>query len=105
MKDKSKVAMWMCFTVLVAAGMKYVPPYLLDQQRLDMQQRVLDLREEAFLHQKTAPTVSVPEEGTAVNSRQLLVQPPADRVPSNPGRPPQRGDLPSSWAQRAARRR
>jgi len=60
MKDKSKAVMWLCFTMLVAAGMKYVPPYLLEQRRLDMQERALDLREEAFLHQRVAPTVSVP---------------------------------------------
>jgi hypothetical protein len=60
MKDKSKVVMWLCFTALVATGLKYVPPYLLEQRRLDMQERALDLREEAFLHQRVAPTVSVP---------------------------------------------
>jgi len=60
MKDKSKALMWLCFTLLVATGMKYVPPYLLEQRRLDMQERALDIREEAFLHQRVAPTVSVP---------------------------------------------
>ena len=52
--------MWLCFTMLAAAGMKYVPPYLLEQRRLDMQERSLDLREEAFLHERVAPRVSVP---------------------------------------------
>jgi hypothetical protein len=60
MKEMSKVAMWLCFTALVAAGMKYVPPYLLEQRKLDIQDRMLDMREEAFLHQQVAPTVSVP---------------------------------------------
>ena len=60
MSDKSKTALWICFTILIAAGIKYVPPYLLEQRRLDMQERALDLREEAFLHQRVAPTVSVP---------------------------------------------
>jgi len=60
MKEKSKAVMWLCFTVLVATGMKYVPPYLLEQRRLDMQERALDQREEVFLRQRVAPTVSVP---------------------------------------------
>ena len=60
MKDKSKAVMWLCFTVLIGAGMKYVPPYLLEQRRLDLQEQALDLREEAFLRQRVAPTVSVP---------------------------------------------
>jgi hypothetical protein len=60
MNDKSKVALWLCFTILVAAGMKYVPPYLLEQRRLDIQDRALDLREEAFLHQQVTPRVSLP---------------------------------------------
>jgi hypothetical protein len=71
MSDKSKTALWICFTILIAAGIKYVPPYLLEQRRLDMQERILDLREDAFLHQKSAPTVSVPEEIHA-NRAQLL---------------------------------
>jgi hypothetical protein len=71
MEDKSKVVLWICFTALIAAGMKYVPPYLLEQRRLDMQERVLDLREDAFLHQKVAPTVSLPEEVHS-NRSQLL---------------------------------
>ena len=71
MRDKSKVVMWLCLTVLVAAGMKYLPPYLLEQRRLDMQERALDLREEAFLHQRVAPTVSVPAPVHA-NRSQLL---------------------------------
>jgi len=60
MKDKSKVVLWLCFTVLAGAGMKYVPPYLLEQRKLDIQDRALDLQEEAFLHQQVAPRASVP---------------------------------------------
>jgi hypothetical protein len=71
MKDKSKVVMWLCFTILVATGMKYVPPYLLEQRKLDMQERALDMREEAFLHQQVAPTVSVPV-AVHTHSSQLL---------------------------------
>ena len=71
MNDKSKAVLWICFTVLVAAGIKYVPPYLLEQRRLDMQERLLDLREDAFLHQKGTPTVSDPGEVHA-NRSQLL---------------------------------
>ena len=73
MKDKSKALKWLCFTILVASGMKYVPTYLLEQQRLDLQDRALDLREEAFLRQKVAPQVSVPvPTGVHSNSSQLL---------------------------------
>jgi hypothetical protein len=61
MKDKSKAVLWVCFTAIVLAGMKYVPPYLLEQRAMDMQERMLDLKEDAFLHQKVTPTVSLPE--------------------------------------------
>ena len=71
MKDKSKVVLWLCFTALVATGMKYLPPYLLEQRRLDMQERALDMKEAAFLHQRTPPTVSVPAPVHA-NHSQLL---------------------------------
>jgi hypothetical protein len=71
MKDKSKVVLWICFTVLIATGIKYVPPYLLEERRLDMQERLLDLREDSFLHQKPTPTVSVPA-GVNANRSQLL---------------------------------
>jgi hypothetical protein len=73
MKDKSKAVLWLCFTMLIVAGMKYVPPYLIEQRTLDMQERALDMREEAFLHQRVAPTVSVPvPAGVHPNSSQLL---------------------------------
>jgi hypothetical protein len=71
MNDKSKAILWICFTALVASGIKYLPPYLIEQRRLDMQERVLDLKEDAFLHQKAVPTVSNPEE-VHVNRSQLL---------------------------------
>jgi len=72
MKNKSEAVRWLCLTVLVAAGMRYVPPYLLEQRRLDMQERALDLREEAFLHQQVTPTVSVPAPAHAADSSQVL---------------------------------
>jgi hypothetical protein len=72
MKEKSKAVLWICFTLLMAAGLKYVPVYLLQQRQLDLQERALDLREEAFLHQKVAPTVSVPQEAVRANRSQLL---------------------------------
>jgi hypothetical protein len=71
MKDKSKAVLWICFTALVASGLKYIPPYLLEQRRMDMQERLLDLREDSFLHQKPTPTVSVPE-AVHANRSQLL---------------------------------
>ena len=36
--------------------MKYLPSYLVEQRKLDMEDRVLDLREQAFLHRHVAPT-------------------------------------------------
>jgi len=73
MKEKSKAVTWLCLTVLVAAGMKYIPPYLIEQRKLDMQDRMLDLREQAFLHQQVAPTVSVPvPSGVQATHAQLL---------------------------------
>ena len=60
--DKSKLVMWSCLTLLVATGIKFVPSYLLEQRKLDLEERVLDLREEAFLHQRVSPSVSVPGE-------------------------------------------
>jgi len=71
MNDKSKAVLWICFTVLIAAGVKYVPPYLLEERRMDIQERLLDLREDAFLHQKATPTVSVPQEAQAGRSQLL----------------------------------
>lgn len=72
MKEKSKAVLWVCFTLLIASGLKYVPIYLLQQRQLDLQERTLDLKEEAFLHQKVAPTVSVPAEAVKANRSQLL---------------------------------
>jgi hypothetical protein len=60
MKDKSKLVMWICVTILASVGMKYVPPYLVQERTLDLQERALDLREEAFLRQQATPRVSLP---------------------------------------------
>lgn len=74
MKNMSKAGKWLCLTVIVAAGLKYVPPYLVQQRQLDLQERALDAREAAFLHQQVAPTVSVPvsPDYAHTNSCQLL---------------------------------
>jgi hypothetical protein len=72
MNDKSRAVLWICFTVLVAAGMKYVPAYLVQERQLDIQERTLDLKEDAFLHQKVAPTVSVSPQEVHAQSAQLL---------------------------------
>jgi hypothetical protein len=71
MKEMSKALKWLCLTILVAAGMKYVPAYLVQQRQMDVEDRVLDLREEAFLQQRVAPTVSTPEPIQA-NRQQML---------------------------------
>jgi hypothetical protein len=72
MNNKSRAVLWMCFTVLIAAGMKYVPSYLVQERQLDIQERALDLREDAFLHQKVAPTVSTSPEAVTAQTGQLL---------------------------------
>jgi hypothetical protein len=74
MKEKSKAVLWVCFTLLIASGIKYMPSYLVQQRQLDLQERALDMKEDAFLHHKVAPTVSVPmpPEAVRANSSQLL---------------------------------
>ncbi len=71
MKDKNKAVLWLSFCLLIAAGIKYVPTYLVEQRRLDIEDRALDLREEAFLRQQVAPTVSVPAPMQARNGQLL----------------------------------
>ena len=72
-REKSKILLWLCFTLVVLAGIKYLPAYMVEQRKLDMEERMLDMREEAFLRQRVAPTVSVPVPGGVhVNSSQLL---------------------------------
>lgn len=55
MNDKYRPLAWLCLTALVVAGLKYVPPYLLEQRRLDQQDRVLDLKERMYLKQNRVP--------------------------------------------------
>jgi hypothetical protein len=71
MKDKSKALMWICFTALVCSGVKYIPAYLVEEQRIDLQDRILDLKEDAFLHQQPTPTVSNP--GAVYDHRSQLL--------------------------------
>ena len=64
MKDKQKAVTWLCLTVIVTAGLRYVPPYLLEQRRLDQQDRALDFKERVFLKEHgtvAPPTVALPE--------------------------------------------
>ena len=61
MKDKKGSLLWVCLTILIVAGLKYVPAYMAVQRQLDIEDRALDLKEDSFLHQRSAPTVSLPE--------------------------------------------
>jgi len=72
MTNKSKAVMWLCVTVLAVAGLKYVPPYLIEERKLELQDRALDMHEEAFLQQRIAPTVSVPATAVHENHFKLL---------------------------------
>ena len=60
MNNKYKAVTWLCLTVMVTAGLKYVPTYLLEQRKLDQQDRVLDIKERVYLQQNKLPTVSLP---------------------------------------------
>lgn len=59
MKETNKVILWICFTVIIAAGLKYIPNYLVEERKLDQQERVLDIKERAFMKNGSQPT-SVP---------------------------------------------
>jgi hypothetical protein len=60
MKDKNRAIQWLCLALMTTAGLKYVPPYLLEQRKLDLQDRVLDLKEHILLQRQSTPTVSLP---------------------------------------------
>ena len=57
---KERIILWICLTLLVTAGLRYVPQYLVEQQKLDQADRILDFKERVYLHRAGAPTVSVP---------------------------------------------
>jgi len=60
MNDKYRPVAWACLTALVLAGLRYVPPYLLEQRKLDQQDRVLDLKELMYLKQNAVRTDAAP---------------------------------------------
>lgn len=60
MNQKSKAIAWICLTVLTATGLKYLPAYLVEEQKLEQADRALDLKEESLLQRRPTPTVSVP---------------------------------------------
>jgi hypothetical protein len=72
MKDKTRVIAWLCLTIMMTAGLKYVPPYLLEQRKLDQQDRVLDIKERVYLKQNGVPTVSLPATAQSYPHSQLL---------------------------------
>lgn len=72
MNYKYKAITWLCLTVMVTAGLKYVPPYLLEQRKLDQQDRFLDMKERAYLQEKGLPTVSLPANANTSPRSQVL---------------------------------
>lgn len=72
LKQKYPAVCWVCLTILMTAGLKYVPPYLLEQRKLDQLDRVLDLKEQAFLQPASPPRVSVPAAVNYPTRAQLL---------------------------------
>jgi len=72
MKNKNRAINWLCLAVLTTAGLKYVPPYLLEQRKLDQQDRVLDLKERVYLQQHGVPKVSLPATAELYSHSQLL---------------------------------
>lgn len=55
MKETNKVILWICFTFIIAAGLKYIPVYLVEERKLDQQERVLDIKERAFMKNGSQP--------------------------------------------------
>lgn len=72
MKETNKVILWICFTIIVAAGLKYIPIYLVEERKLDQQERVLDIKERAFLKNGNQPTSAPAPVHTQRPSGQLL---------------------------------
>jgi hypothetical protein len=72
MNHKQRIVCWLCLTALTVSGLKYVPTYLLEQRKLDQQDRVLDFQEHGYLRGNTGPTVSVPAPATFPRRSQLL---------------------------------
>ncbi len=73
MNQKYKAVCWLCLTILITAGLKYVPTYLVQERALDQQDRVIDLKERAYLQATgTAPTISIPAPVKAAAPSQLL---------------------------------
>lgn len=72
MTQKQRTICWLCLTVLTTAGLKYLPTYLVEQRKLDQQDRVLDLKERVYLKANGLPTVSVPVPVQTTRHPQLL---------------------------------
>lgn len=61
MNKKHNVTCWVCLTMLMVAGLATIPPYLTEQRKLDQMDRILDMKERAFLKiEAPRPTVSMP---------------------------------------------
>ncbi len=57
---------------MTTAGLKYVPTYLIEQRKLDQQDRILDLKERVYLKANGVPTVSNPAPANYKPNSQLL---------------------------------
>jgi hypothetical protein len=56
MKETNKVILWICFTVIITVSLKYVPTYLVEERKLDQEERVLDIKERVFIKNGGVPT-------------------------------------------------
>ena len=72
MKETNKVILWICFTLLVAAGLKYIPTYLVEERKLDQQERVLDIKERVFMKNGGVPASAPAPAQTQRPAGQLL---------------------------------
>ncbi len=72
MKETNKVILWICFTVIIAAGLKYIPTYLVEERKLDQQERVLDIKERALMKNGSQPASAPSAVHTQQPTGQLL---------------------------------
>lgn len=72
MKETNRVILWVCFTVVIAAGLKYVPAYLVEERKLDQQERVLDIKERVFMKNGGVPTSTPSQSQPQRPASQLL---------------------------------
>lgn len=58
MDQTHRVICWALFSIIVVAGLKYVPAYLIEERKLDQQERLMDLKERLHLRNGGAQATS-----------------------------------------------